>query len=201
VACSANHGATAGETVTFAATSGTIYWVVIEGVNCVTGSATINFFLSASPAFTLLPVSQTAASGNQVALLANAVGAPALGYQWQFNGSNIPNATNNSFVLPSLQAANEGSYTVMATNLFGTNVSPAATVLSSNPRFLNPVLTNGVFSCQFVGSANTSYVFQTSTNLATWLPLSTNQSPIGIINLMDPAHAGDSRRYYRAMGQ
>jgi len=62
-------------------------------------------------------------------------------------------------------------------------------------------VTKGVFSCQFVGAANTTYVFQTSTDLATWLPLSTNQSPIGIINLIDPVHSGDSRRYYRAKPQ
>ena len=59
VACSANHGQAAGESVTFAATVGTQYWVVIEGVNCATGPATINYFLSAMPAFSLLPLSQS----------------------------------------------------------------------------------------------------------------------------------------------
>jgi hypothetical protein len=45
VTCSANHGAQ-GETVTLPVIGGTRYFVVIEGVDCVMGQATLNFDLS-----------------------------------------------------------------------------------------------------------------------------------------------------------
>jgi hypothetical protein len=47
VACSANHGP-AGESVTFSAIGGAQYFIVLEGVNCVTGIATVNFNLLVS---------------------------------------------------------------------------------------------------------------------------------------------------------
>ena len=45
VACSGNHGVQ-GETVTFAATGGSRYFVVVEGVDCAVGQAIVNFNLS-----------------------------------------------------------------------------------------------------------------------------------------------------------
>jgi hypothetical protein len=45
ITCSANHGQ-AGETVTFSALGGTTYLVVIQGVDCATGPARVNFNLA-----------------------------------------------------------------------------------------------------------------------------------------------------------
>ena len=43
-----------------------------------------------------------------------------LGYQWQFNGTNIVSATNSTYAISNLVAASEGSYTVVITNALGT---------------------------------------------------------------------------------
>ncbi len=47
-------------------------------------------------------------------------------YQWYFNGTNIAGATNSSVLITNAQATNQGAYSVMITNLVGTNFSSNA---------------------------------------------------------------------------
>jgi hypothetical protein len=49
----------------------------------------------------------------------------SLNYQWQLNGTNIPNATNASLTLTNVQFTNDGTYTVIVSN-------GVASTLSSN---------------------------------------------------------------------
>ena len=42
-----------------------------------------------------------------------ATGNLPLGYQWQFNGTNIPNATNSTLTITNASAGNAGSYSVI----------------------------------------------------------------------------------------
>ena len=195
VACSANHGL-AGEKVSFAATSGTIYWVVVGGVNCATGSGTIHYNLTATPAFTLLPVTQTAPSGSRITLSAGAVGAVPLGYQWRLNGSNIPSATTSSLVLPNFQSTDEGNYTIFVSNVYGNSESPPASLYVNNSsRLIGPVLSDNQLSFQFVGIANTNYVIERSTNLTNWVPVKTNKSANGIFTFSDSFTPGVNKFY------
>jgi len=197
VACSANHGS-AGEKVSFAAISGTIYWVVVGGVSCATGSGTIHYNLTATPAFTLLPVSQTVTNGARVTLTASAVGAVPLGYQWRLNGNNIQGATSSSLVLANFQSASEGNYTVLANNIYGATETPQASVFANNPaRLLGFTVTANQLSFQLVGIANTNYVIERSSNLVTWVPLKTNKSSSGIFNFSDAFTPGQNK-FYRA---
>jgi hypothetical protein len=201
LACSANHGAN-GETVTFGVAATTNYWIVIDGVNCASGSYTISYTLSSPPAFAVLPVGQTAANGGMVVLSASTAGTPPFGYQWIFNGKILSGATNSSLVISNFQAANQGNYSVKTANSYGTNQSaPAALYLSSPPRFVSFGVINGAFSAQFVGAENSNYVFQASTNLANWTPVATNNSPIGILDLYDPVNPGVPGRFYRAIAR
>ncbi len=50
----------------------------------------------------------------------------SLSYQWQFNGTNIANATNASLTLTNVQTINDGVYTVTVSNLFGVTTSSNA---------------------------------------------------------------------------
>jgi hypothetical protein len=59
----------------------------------------------------------------------------------------------------------------------------------------------GLAYMQFVGLANSNYVFQVSTDLSLWVPLVTNFSPVGIINFYDPYNPGVPNRFYRARTQ
>src|SRR5262249_36899387 len=44
-------------------------------------------------------------------------GTPALNYQWQLNGTNLPGAMSDTLVIPGVTLANAGSYRVLISNL------------------------------------------------------------------------------------
>jgi sugar lactone lactonase YvrE len=83
------------------------------------------------------PQSQSATAGTTVQFTVAATGVPAPTYQWQFNGAPISGATGATLSLPSVTAANAGSYTVVATNDLGSATSSAAT-LTVNPAPAKP---------------------------------------------------------------
>jgi uncharacterized repeat protein (TIGR03806 family) len=86
------------------------------------------------------PASSTNYVGGFVTFTAVVNGSPPLQLQWQHNGATIPNATASSLTLASLQSAEAGSYTLLASNNLGsTNSLPALlTVLPPpNPGALN----------------------------------------------------------------
>lgn len=89
---------------------------------------TISGGAATAPAFTLQPVGQNVVAGSTVTLTATASGSPAPAYQWRRNGTAIAGATASSLVLPNVQPAAAGDYTVVATNSAGSATSTTATL-------------------------------------------------------------------------
>jgi regulation of enolase protein 1 (concanavalin A-like superfamily)/uncharacterized cupredoxin-like copper-binding protein len=56
-------------------------------------------------------------------------------FQWKFNGTNIPGANSPSYTISSVQESNEGTYTVLVSNSFGSVESSGAvlTVIEALP--------------------------------------------------------------------
>jgi cyclophilin family peptidyl-prolyl cis-trans isomerase len=82
------------------------------------------------------PVSQTVASGSTAVFSFGVTAAPAATFQWLLNSVPLAGATGARLVLTGATAANQGSYTCVATNAAGTVTSPAATlavVATANP--------------------------------------------------------------------
>jgi hypothetical protein len=52
-----------------------------------------------------------------------------LHYQWQLNGTPIPDATNASYTIDSASETNAGSYTVVLSNIDQSDVLSAASVV------------------------------------------------------------------------
>ena len=71
------------------------------------------------------PMSQAVALGTSVSFSVSAGGTPPLTYQWNFNGADIPGATNAVFTINAAQSTNAGEYAVLVSN-------PVDSVLSSN---------------------------------------------------------------------
>jgi alpha-tubulin suppressor-like RCC1 family protein len=95
-----------------------------------------------SPFMKLQPASRAALVGTQTNLVAMAVGAQPLHFQWQFNGGNLAGATSSSLSFSFVQAPNAGSYRVVITNVFGSVTSSVATLTALVPlgQALNPSL-------------------------------------------------------------
>src|SRR5688572_3034383 len=75
------------------------------------------------------PVAQVVATGDVATfsvVLADAGGAT---FQWRFNDGDIPGATNDSFVVPSVSPADAGLYSVTVTNAVGSVASTGAALL------------------------------------------------------------------------
>ena len=78
------------------------------------------------PVITVQPTNQTVAVGATVTLTVEATGTPPLDYAWRFNGTGIPDATNPVLPLASVTLANEGRYSVIVINEFGSAISSNA---------------------------------------------------------------------------
>jgi hypothetical protein len=90
------------------------------------GTASASNLVSAVPfVISIQPSNQFVYGGTTVSfqVVANGVSPQ---YQWRFNGTSIPGATNSSLRLANIQLAQAGLYSVIVSNHFGTVVSSNA---------------------------------------------------------------------------
>jgi len=63
------------------------------------------------------PQTNVVVGGLPATFTASVIGPIPSGYQWQFNGINIPNATNASYTISSVASSDVGNYTVVANSI------------------------------------------------------------------------------------
>jgi len=149
--------------------AGTYAIIVTNAWGNVTSSVA-NLTVLSPPAIARQPTNLAVAVGGSASFNVTASGVPPVGYQWNFNGTNISGATNTSLVLSNVQPSQAGVYTVWVTNSLGSVLSSNA-VLTVTPdhfswgqiaatRFVNTPfavtlqarnLTNGIFT-NFTGT-------------------------------------------------
>ncbi len=93
----------------------------------------ITYTASAAPVITTQPQSITVPQGNSATFSVTATGTAPLTYQWRKNGSNITSATNSSYTISSVTAADAGTYSVVVTNASGSATSNNATLTVTSP--------------------------------------------------------------------
>jgi alpha-tubulin suppressor-like RCC1 family protein len=100
------------------------YSVVVSNLYGVFTSADVVLRVTTSPPFvTTQPVSLTVVPGTNTALSVSAGGSLPIYYQWQFNGTNIADATNSVLSFATAMPGNRGYYDVVLSNAYGTVVS------------------------------------------------------------------------------
>ena len=77
------------------------------------------------------PQSQTIFKGSSATFDIGVLGAQPLSYQWQFNGADLPSATNRLLVVSNAQLTDSGNYRLLVTNAYG-GVTSSVAVLTVN---------------------------------------------------------------------
>ncbi|MGB9434154.1 MAG: immunoglobulin domain-containing protein [Candidatus Acidiferrum sp.] len=143
----ATGGAT--DAVTWTASAGTFsgnVWTppLVAGTYTITATSVdepavfVTTAITLSPPIILTPpASQHVCTGSLLTLSVTA--SYASSYQWNFNGTVIPGATNSTYAVSSAQSADAGNYSVTVTNgLTSVNSSVVAVVVGSTSILSNP---------------------------------------------------------------
>ncbi len=105
------------------------YFAVVNGTGGAVTSAVALLQVIPSPAIIGVgPTNQTGINGSPVTFQVDGRGSEPLRYQWQFNGTNIADATNAALNISAVRFEDAGSYRVIVSNDLGTTNSAAATL-------------------------------------------------------------------------
>jgi alpha-tubulin suppressor-like RCC1 family protein len=162
-----------------------------------------------APTVTNQPSSQNVLAGATVTFSASAVGTLPLRFQWQFNGADIPGATNPTFVVVSAQPRHVASYRLVVSNDFGSDASAEATLIvrnvaawgrnSGGQTIVPPDLTNAV---AVSGGYDHSLALRADGTVAAWGTNSFGQTtvPASVTNVVALAAGRDHNLVLKAGG-
>ncbi len=193
-----NNGASDGvrSQVRFEVTPKTDYLIAVDGVNGAQGNIALNWRMGIPPNTTGPAQNLVVASGTNLLLhssVSNNVTSPA--YQWRRNGVNLAGATNATYTITSLRFDQVGSYSVLVSNLVGQVLNAIATVSADTALRLSAE--PGGF--RITGSAAQPTVMELSTNLAFWMPLYTNTTPLLPVSHLDTNAPARPAAFYRLL--
>ena len=130
------------------------YTVVITGPYGSVTSAVATLTVEAPPIITVQPTSQMTLAGSNAIFSVVAVGSGPFGYSWYLASTNlIQGGTNSSFSLPDVSTNNDGNYTVVVTNAYGSVTSRVASLAVGFP----PSVTNQAARQTVYAGANVNF--------------------------------------------
>jgi alpha-tubulin suppressor-like RCC1 family protein len=153
--------------------AGTYAVVVSNAYGSITSSNAV-LMVGLPPVITTQPSSCTNVAGTTASFTVAASGTAPLSYQWNFNGTNLLNATNTTLTLTNVQLAQAGTYAVQVSNAYGSASSSNAVLTVLSPPVItqqpvsctNVVGTTASFTVVAIGTAPLSYQWQfNGTNL------------------------------------
>ena len=112
--------------------AGNYSFIASNSLGAVTSSNAVLTVIQQPPILTTQPASQTTYRFNVAGFTAVAVGSPPLTYQWQLNGTNLPDATNVSLSYTAVSPGQTGNYSIVVSNQFGmvTSTNAYLTILA-----------------------------------------------------------------------
>ncbi|MGZ5528409.1 MAG: immunoglobulin domain-containing protein, partial [Limisphaerales bacterium] len=128
------------------------------------------YVAATAPVVTFQPTNVTVAAGTDATFTVYAGGSAPLSYQWEFNGTNIDDATDSTYTRLGAQSVDVGSYSVVITNSAGITTSSNAVLVLGTPASITSqpqsqtvnVGTNATFSVTAAGT--TPFTFQWQRN-------------------------------------
>jgi hypothetical protein len=165
------------------------------------GSAYMAVKARGRPVFPLAAMPRTVATGQRAYFRLRAVGALPMSYQWSFQGTNLPAATNSVLVVTNVQQSDAGPYILTVSNALGVTTSPPMLLNIERPTLAIQVTTTNTVIVSWPGPS-TGFTLQVNTNLSSgnWqLPTETiiNTGAARFI-IVDPPIAN---RFYRLVYQ
>jgi uncharacterized repeat protein (TIGR03803 family) len=162
--------------------------VVTNSAGSVTSSNAVLALID-PPLITAQPANLLVLPGTNVAFGVSVTGTAPFGYQWEFNGTNILNATNALYSMPSVGTNDAGNYAVAITNAAGrvTSSNAALAVVLSPQSQTNTAGATATFTATAFSSAPLNYQWQKDgTNLVEGANLSgTTNSTLTIASISD----------------
>ena len=89
--------------------------------------------LGGAPRITTQPAGASVSPGTAVLFQVEVQDASTVSYQWRKDGANITGASSARYAIAAATTADAGSYTVVATNAFGSTTSSAALLAVTAP--------------------------------------------------------------------
>ncbi len=146
------------------------------------------------------PQGQGLLVGSNATFNVSVLGTLPLVYQWQWNGTNLSNATGSALALNNLLANQSGNYRVVVTNSAGSTTSSNAmlTVYSTvAASFSGTSVAAGQAQFNIGGVPGYSYIIQATDDLFTnWVSIQTNPAPFVFIDTNTVGHA---QRFFRVI--
>ena len=171
------------------------YSVVVSNTKGSVSSSIATLTVIDPPIVIVQPTNLLALLGTNVAFGVTVIGTPPLSYQWQFNTTNLLNATNAVYSISSVETNNAGNYSVVVANQAGsaTSSNGALTVVLSPINQTNYASTTATFKVTAIGPESLNYQWQkNSVNLANGGNISgATNSTLTIANVLD----GDAANY------
>lgn len=156
----------------------------IAGIACLSYASMV-LLAEGPPCFTPPLIDRYVLPNGMAIFNAVATGESPISYQWRFNGTDLPGATNTSLILRNVNTPQLGYYSLLASNRLG-SVSTRDALLTfgrANFRQDSLRLTNRVFYFTVDGPVQTNWRLQVSTNGVTWSDsLNLNLGPLGSIS-------------------
>ncbi|HEX3720236.1 MAG TPA: immunoglobulin domain-containing protein [Verrucomicrobiae bacterium] len=174
------------------------YACLVTNMVGVVTSSVATLMVQTAPAINTQPLTHTVSCGGTASLTVAASGSPAPAYQWYFNGVFV-GETNSVLSIPDFQSANQGTYSVVVSNILGVAASTPAVLLLDGPCRINSFgLANGAFQLEFVGAMGSGCIIEASSDLINWTPLMTNNATNGLLDFCD-TNISLNGRFYRAL--
>jgi hypothetical protein len=180
------------------ADAGTYAVLITNAVNSVLSSnATLT--VNVSPSISMQPQSVTTNSGATVSFTVTAAGTAPLAYQWQFEGSDITDATNSMYTRANVQASDNGAYSVVVSNVAGIIESDDAIlkINSAAPLRIEAItlLSAGNAKLEMSGGPGT-FAIEASAILTNWTELTIVTAAGSLFQYTDP-ETNLPARFYR----